>query len=205
MPPAQPVKAINPTLMWLIRVTVVVVCFAIGWYGMDWFLTRPRTFNSPTSAISFTYPGKWKKVTGTGFGIAAAANTSGQMTAEVELADGNSETNANYYLAVGSSKGLTTDFETIKSRLRETDPSVLTANMPSGSTVTGLTFTDTTIAGAPAVSMKYTASFSGYTSDCDVTFIQSGNTLYLLAFRAKKPKGTGEKFQELLRTVKFKT
>jgi hypothetical protein len=202
--PPQPIKTVNPTLTWAIRVVVVVLYFALGWYGMAWVLTRPRTFNSTTSGITFTYPGKWKKVVGSGFGITAAASTGGQMTAEIELADGNSETSANYYLAVGSIKGMTVDFETFKSRLRQADTASLAAAMPAGATVTGLTFSDTTVGSAPAFSVKYTASFSGNTFDCDLTFAQRGSTLYLLGFRAKKPKGTSDTFQELLKTVKFK-
>ena len=205
LPPIKKVKTMDPTLVWVLRIVVIAVCFAIGWYAADWVLTRPKTFKSPTSGISFTYPGNWKHVTGSGFGIAAAANTGGQMSVETELADGNTETNAAYYLAVGSIKGMTIDFETFKSRVRGATASSITANMPAGSAVTGLTFSDVTVAGSPGLSMKYIASYSGMTFDCDVTFVENGGVLYLFGFQAKKPTGTNGAFQNLLKTVKFKT
>lgn len=202
--PIQPVKRMDPTLMWIIRVVVIVACFAAGWYATDWFLTRPRTFTSASTGISFTYPGKWNKVDASSFAMGVGLTGGSAANTELTLADGSSNETANNFLGVASVAS-TVDWVTAKSRWQAAYGSDLSKIVPVGVQVSTPTFTELTVSGNAAYSVKMTMTYMNTKYDCDVTIVQDGTTYHLLAFVSKPPKGNNTTFQDLLKTVKFKS
>jgi len=192
----------NPVVQAIVTIIVVALSFAGGWYLTGLILNGPKTYTSATSDISFTYPGKWKKVSADAFAISSP----GMMTYnEIILADAKQSNNASYFLAVGSLPGGwgTDDWNKIKTdvggRLATVDKSV-----PAGVTVTTPTLTDLTIAGEPAASVRFSLSSAGMTFDCDATFFKHGANGYMMFFLTQKPKGNSAKFAQILKSVKLK-
>ncbi|MHB8893703.1 MAG: hypothetical protein ACYC99_00790 [Candidatus Geothermincolia bacterium] len=203
-PPPVPVrqgKTYNTTLVWAIRIVVIVVCFAVGWFGMDYILTRPKTFTSSNGSYSFTYPGKWKKADPSGLAVSGIGG--GTMTMEIGLADSNSE--APEYAFLAGTTPMLVDWPTAKARMQESAAKDDSAGLPAGQTVTTRTFTDVTIGGKPALSMKCTWSSQGISYDCDFMMVQNGTSLQVFMMMAKKPKGTLDKFQDILKSIKFRS
>jgi hypothetical protein len=187
--------------MWVIRVVVIVVAFALGWFAMDWVLTRPKTYNNTTAGYSYTYPGKWKKVDPNSFNMNITSG--GLVSADFSVADGASESKATHVLFSGTMPSMGLDWATASSRWRQSFSNL--SGIPAGMTITPPTFTDTTVGGKPALSVKMNLSAGGISWDMDVTMVQNGSNFIMLVFMDRKPAGTQEKFQEILKTVKFKT
>ena len=199
-PPA--VKRIDPTMMWVIRVVVIVACFAAGWYATDWVLNRHKSYTSAGSGISFTYPGQWKPVSGSSFSMGAGLTGGQGVNTEVTLADGATDATFNNFLGVAAVAS-TIDWESAKARWQVVYGTDLSRLMPLGVQVSPATFADLTVAGKPAYSARFTMTYMNVKYDCDITVVQDGGTYHVLAFVAKPPKGTNATFQELLKSVKF--
>lgn len=200
--PIQPVKRIDHTLMWVLRVVVIVVFFAAGWFLTGWLLNRPKTFTSAGTGISFTYPGKWKKVDQSAFAMGMGITGGASVKTELTLADGISDETCNNFLAVASVMS-PLDWETAKANWRTAYGGDMSKIVPAGMSITTPTFTDLTVAGKPAFSVKFTMAYQTVKYDCDITIMQEGATYHLLAFLSKPRKGTNTTFQDLLKTVKF--
>jgi hypothetical protein len=203
-PPVQPVKRIDPTLMWIVRVVVIVVCFAGGWFLTGWILNRPKTFTSAGTGISFTYPGNWKKVDESAFAMGLGITGGAAVKTELTLADGVSDETSNNFLAVASVMSVL-DWETAKANWRAAYAGDVSKIAPAGMSITTPTYNDLTVTGKPAFSVKFTMTYQTLKYDCDITIMQEGATYHLLAFVSKPPKGTNTTFQDLLKTVRFNT
>jgi hypothetical protein len=191
----------DPTLMWVIRIVVIAACFAIGWYGMDYFLSRPKTYTNPSGTFSFSYPGKWKKVDTSG---SAFTSFAGGMNAELGLADGTSDANSNYIVFVANVP-VAVDWATAKARLQSSSGESMSASLPQGATMTARTFTEVTVDGKPGLSIRFSVTAGGTTYACDMTVVLNGQTLQAILLMAKQPKGSTTKMQDILKTVKFKS
>lgn len=204
-PPGQlkPAPTMNPVLMWSIRVVVIVVCFALGWFAMDTFLNRSRTFTNANSKITFSYPGKWKTVDTSGLTVGTFGSGS-PFTWEVILADGSSESTSNHTLYVASAFSLQ-NWDEFKANTQKNAAATFAKALPQGGTVTTPVFSDVTVAGKPGLSVKFSASYQGTTYDCDYTFVQNGSTMYMLFYQGRQGKSSGKTFEDLLKSIKFKT
>jgi hypothetical protein len=204
-PPGQlkPAKTINPFLMWAIRVVVIVVCFALGWFAMDAFLNRTRTFSNANAKISFSYPGKWKTVDTSGMTVGTFGSGS-PFTWEVILADGTSEATSNHMIYVASAFSLQ-EWDKFKANIQNNAAATFAKVLPQGGTVTTPTFADVTVAGKPGLSVRFSASYQGTTYDCDYTFVQNGSTMYMIFYQGRQGKSSSKTFEDLLKTVKLKS
>jgi len=196
-----PAKSMNPILMWTIRIAVIVVCFAIGWFGMDYVLTRPKIFTGNGGSYSFMYPGKWKKADSSS--LAFTGLTGSDMKMEVGLADINSVT-PNYIFLAGTASA-PVDWPTAKARLIEGYSRDLTTAMSQGASISKRTFSDVTIDGKPGLSIKFSMTLQGTTYDCNLIIVQNSLSFQALMMMAKKPGGTLDKFQDIVKSFKFKT
>lgn len=204
-PPGQlkPVQTINPFLMWSVRIVVIVVCFALGWFAMDLYLNRTRTFSNANSKISFTYPGKWKKVDTSGMTVGTFGSDS-PFTWEVIFADGSSEQSSNHMLYVASANSVQ-NWDQFKANIVNNAAATFTKALPQGGTVTTHVFADVTVAGRPGLSVRFSAGYQGITYECDYTFVQNGSTMYMLFYQGRQGKSSNKTFQDLLKTVKLET
>ncbi len=207
IPPAGPVPAaVGPSrkksrLVWVIGIVAVAVTAAVGWFGMDYILSRPKTFTSGNGSYSFTYPGKWKKADSSAFAL-AGLSTSGVNT-EVALADSSAE-DPNHVFFSGTTVA-PGDWATIKARLLETYSKGISGSMPPGVSVSSPTFKDVEIGGKPGLSIRFTLTYQKMTYDCDMTVVQNGISVQIILMMAKKPGASLDEFQEILKSIKYKS
>lgn len=203
LPQTRPARGPSSPLVKVVAVLSFVVFFAAGWFAMDWFLTRPKTFTSQAAGFSFQYPGKWKKINDTGFNTSFGVASGGvPSTTEVLLADGTNDSNTSNFLAVVTVPNIPTSWETTKNKIADST-SDIASGMPAGSTTTTPVYTDLTVAGNPAASAKMSVTAMGLTMDFDITMLQKGSTLYIFEYIALKPKGDLGKLKGILDTVKL--
>lgn len=189
----------NPALQKVVGVIVTVVFFAVGWFATDWFLNRPKTFTSSNGSFTFSYPGKWKRADPGALSLSGVGGA--DMTMEIAIADANSEL-PNLVFFAGSAIA-PVDWATAKARVIQGYSGDLSSQLPLGATMTPRTFTDVTIGGKTGLSIKMGLTYQGTTYDCDLIIVQNGVTYQAFMMMAKKPNATLDKFDSILKSLKF--
>lgn len=182
----------------------MLVFFAVGWFGTDWYLARRTvSYNSRISGLTFKYPAGRKKLDANGMstmgGISGIENYN-----ETLLADSTSN-NMKYLMGSGSVQVSPEQWETHKDQLRRvfsgtgSDLTAGTALSMSDGTVT-----DTTVGKANALDMKFRMTSQGYTFDCRAEVVHNATTMYFLLFMTRgEPAKSSEQVQKVIDSVEF--
>ena len=195
-------KAKRGQLGVVVTVVILVVFGAIGWFGMDMFLGRPKTYTSATSGLSFTYPGKWKK-----FDTSSLAEFSAAITTvpnEIVLAD-RGDDNMTYLVAAGNVPMMGKDWATLCAEYDRRITTLQTTSLPSGASLSGVSGSQLAVAGNPSYKLKFTVAAQGMNYEVEADFIQHGDKVFIMTFMVSKPNGSSDQVQKILDSVKFKT
>jgi hypothetical protein len=195
-------KATRGQLGVVVTVLVFVVFGAIGWFGMDMFLSRPTTYTSATSGLSFTYPEKWKKFDASSLADFSAAMST--VTNEIILAD-RGDDRMTYLVAAGNVPMMGKDWATLCAEYDQKLTTLQTTPLPSGVSMSGVSGSQSTVAGNPSYKLKFTVAAQGVNYEVEADFIQHVDKVFIMTFMVSKPNGSSDQVQKILDSVKFKT
>ena len=185
-----------------VSVLILIVFGAIGWFGMNWFLSRPKTYTSATSGISFTYPGKWKKFDTSSMADFSTAMT--MVTNEIVVAD-RGDDKMTYLAAAGSVPMMGKDWATLCAEYDKRLVQVQSTPVPAGVSISAVSGVQTAVGGNPSYKLKFTVTAQGANYEVESDFIQHGDKVYIMTFMVGKPKGSSDQVQKILDSIKFKT
>lgn len=197
----EPRRGMNKALLWAVRVAAIAACVAIGWFGMDYILGRPRTFTSPGGSYSFSYPGKWKKADPSELALSGIGGA--DTTMEVGLADADSSSPD--YIFLAGTAAAPVDWPVARNRLIEGYSQDLSSRVPGGASVSPRSFKDVTAGGRPGLSVRFSMTYRGTTYDCDLTMLGNGRSLTVLMMMGRRPNAKPDTFDRILESMKFNT
>ena len=198
---AEPRRGMSKALLWAIRLAAIAACVAVGWFGMDYILGRPRTFTSARGSYSFSYPGKWKKADPSELALSEVGGAG--TTMEVGLADADSS-EPNYIFLAGSAAA-PVDWPAARAKLIEGYSRDLSSQVPEGARVSPRTFEDVKVGGRPGLSIRFGMTYRGTTYDCDLTMLGNGRSFLVLMMMARRPNASLGTFDTILKSMKFNT
>lgn len=178
--------------------------FALGYLGVGYFLKhRTSTYKSSISAISFKYPGSWKKMDPDQFSGFMSMGELGSYN-EILLADSTDE-DLEFFLGVGSTAMPAGDWDGYKESVRRMFSQENAGDLASEVRITDIRSADSTVGGAPALELDFDMDSAGYDFDCRARVVNRGDKIYLMLLLSRAGPGpTDSRLAELLGSVEFK-
>ncbi len=206
-PPAAAAKrnAFASPLGKVLSIVVMVVFFAVGYFGTDYVLTKRQvTYDSGISDLTFQYPAGYKKLSASEMATVSGVSDVARYN-EILLADSTSD-DMEFFLGAGSVALAPEEWDSAKASIAQqftggtSDMSLAT----SGITMTAPTIADTTVGNASAMEIKFKMSSQGYEFDCRAVVISNRSTMYLLFFMTRGDPGDAEaRVKKVLDSVEF--